>query len=138
MKKTLILALIVLVMLVVTTSVFAQTAPKKPDVFVRTVPIVKILTHQLGYKIYYTDTRGDLNFFYVPVQWFTAAGGKGSITYGSGPKFPYFSIYWLDNEFSHIKLFLVENIASETWGILTARSSAVEDKFAVEEPEIEF
>jgi hypothetical protein len=138
MKKTFALALIVSVMLVMTASVFAQSAPKKPDVFVRTVPIIKILTHQLGYKIYYTDTRGNMNHFYVPVKWFTTAGGRGSITYGNGPKYPYFSIYWLDNEFSHIKLFLVENVASETWGVLTARNSAVQDKFDVEAPEIEF
>ena len=138
MKKALALALIVLVMLAVTTSVFAQSTHKKPDVFVRTVPIVKILTHQLGYKIFYTDTRGELNSFYVPVGWFTAAGGKGSIVYGNGAKFPYFSIYWVDSKFSHIKLFLVENIGSETWGVLTARNSAVQDKFDIEEPQLEF
>ena len=138
MKRTTALVLIVSVMLLMTTSVFAQSAHKKPEIFVRTVPIIKILTHQLGYKIYYTDTRGNMNHFYVPLEWFTMDSGKASIVYGVGPKFPYFAIYWVNNEFSHIKLFLVENVSSETWGVLTARNSAVQDKFDVEEPQIEF
>ena len=102
----------------------------------RTVPIVKIYSHQLGYKVYYRTARGDVDSFYVPVEWFTTAGGKGSITYGTGPQYPYFSIYWVDKKFNHIKLFLIESQLSDTWGSLKAAPSEVADQFKVEEPKI--
>ena len=118
---------------------FAQSRPRDVDsVYVRTMPIIKIYSHQLGYKIYYLTARGEVDSFYAPIEWFTQAGGKGGIAYGMGPQYPYLSIYWVDKKFSHIKLFLVESPLSDTWGVLRGASFQVADLFKVDEPKLKF
>jgi hypothetical protein len=136
-KRTFLLVLLLAV--VVGTVALAQSRPADVEsIYVRTRPIVKILTHQLGYKVFYVTQRGDVEAFYVPVEWFTRAGGKGTIAYGAGPQYPYFSVYWVDREFSHIKLFLQENIAARSWGELRASASEVAGEFDIEEPQIQW
>jgi hypothetical protein len=139
MRKLILIMIVVAMALVSTATVFGQSKPADVDsIYARTRPIVKILSHNLGYKVYYVTVRGDVGHFYLPIEWFTTAGGKGSITYGTGAKYPYFSMYWVDNSFSHIKLFLVENVMDDSWGVLTAQPSVVADKFGVEEPQIDW
>ena len=134
MRKTVILVLALLA----ASAAFGQSrASEVESIYAQTKPIIKILSHQLGYKIYYVNDKNDIGAFYVPIGWFTEAGGKGSISYGSGAKYPYFSIYWVDHKFSHIKLFLIENPMSETWGVLRARSADVAASFQVEAPALD-
>jgi hypothetical protein len=130
--------LLVLIVLALGSSVFAQSRPQDvSNITVRTVPIIKIYSHQLGYKVYYITTRGEVSSFYLPVEWFNVAGGKGVLSYGSGPQYPYMSIYWVDKKFSHIKLFLIENPMSDSWGVLRDSPAEAADKFKVEEPKLE-
>jgi hypothetical protein len=130
--------LLVLFVLALGSSVFAQERPKDvQNITVRTVPIVKIYSHQLGYKVYYVGTRGTVSSLYLPVEWFENAGGKGQVTYGLGAQYPYMSIYWVDKKFNHIKLFLIESALSDTWGVLREAPSEIADKFKVDEPKLE-
>lgn len=125
-----------LILLAAGVSLFAQNqAGDAGSVYVRTMPIIKIYTHQLGYKIYYVTDRGDTASFYAPLEWFHQTGGKGSIIYGLGAQYPYFSIYWVDKKFSHIKLYLIESMLSDTWGVLKEPASQVADKFKIDAPD---
>ena len=128
---------VVIVLVVLAASLQAQSQARDVEsIYVRTAPIIKIFIHQLGYKIYYLTEGGDTASFYLPIEWFTEAGGKGSITYGLGPQFPYFSAYWVDKKFSHVKLFLIESMQSDTWGVLKGDRSQLADQFKVEEPRL--
>jgi hypothetical protein len=116
-------------------SVFGQ---QDADLFVKSVPILKVLSHPLGYKVYYQKANADFGFFYVPVNWFRGAAGKGAIIWGNEADYPYFSIYWRNKEFFYIKLFLKEDMAHDTWGVLEADISDVKDKFDIETLKVEF
>ena len=114
---------------------FASFGQEVEDIYVKSIPIVKILAHPLGYKIFYITSSDELAFLYTPREWFSQAGGKGTIVWGRTNEFPYFSIFWINNEFSHIKLFLKENLSDPTWGVLEATDSQVRDKFTIEAPD---
>ena len=133
MTKKLFLALFMCVLFCV--SLFGQ---EEIDLFVKSVSIVKILSHPLGYKVYYLKANADFDSFYVPVEWFRGAANKGAIIWGRAPEYPYFSIFWQNKEFSYIKLFLNENLAHDSWGVLEANRDVVKDKFAIETLELKF
>ena len=133
MRKLLYVA--ILMGLLLTSSVFGQ---ESSDFFVKSVSILKILSHPLGYKIYYQKVNADFVFFYVPVNWFRGAANKGAIIWGNEPDYPYFSIFWSNAEFYRLKLFLKDNMADDSWGTLKADISEVKDKFDIETLKLEF
>ena len=109
----------------------------EPDIFVKTMPITKIYTHKLGYKVLYL--KNDLNFgeFYVPLKWFDMAGGKGVIVKGVDPAYPYFSIFWKQGEFHSVKLFVHRDLQHESWGSLRLVPD-ISDKFDIDSLELDF
>ncbi len=134
MKKTIGLVLIFLAFWSLF-SLYAQEQDTK--LFVKTVSIIKIYTHSAGYKILYLKSNMDLGEFYVPMHWFTRTGGKGEVVWGDQPSYPYFSIFWVDGKYDHIRLYLQKNLGSESWGIL--KEGSVDDSlFKVEELNLEF
>ena len=134
MKKTIGLVLIILAFWSMF-SLYAQEQDTK--IFVKTVSIIKVYSHSAGYKVLYLKSNMDLGEFYVPMHWFTSAAGKGEIVWGDQPAYPYFSIFWVDGKFDHIRLYLHKNIESETWGMLR-EASVDENVFEVEELNLEF
>jgi len=135
MKKALFILLVAL-LLGCSVLVFAQQQQK--DVYVKSVPIVKILSHRLGYKVYYLKQNMDLASFYAPVEWFVGTAGKGKIVWGRKPEYPYFTVVWEDGEFLYIKLYLFENMDHDSWGVFKAADSQVRDVFDIEAPKLEF
>ena len=107
------------------------------DVFYKHAQIVKIYTHMLGYKVVYRKSNLRLGEFFVPMNWFKNSGGKGEIVWGSKPSYPYFSVFWVDGKFNHIRLYVVSNVNSHTWGVLEGGKELIED-FQIEELNIEF
>ncbi len=134
MKKRISLVLIFLVLWSLF-SLYAQEQDTK--LFVKTVSIIKVYSHSAGYKILYLKSNMDLGEFYVPMRWFTRAGGKGEIVWGDQLSYPYFSIFWVDGKYDHIRLYLHKNLDSETWGLLK-EGSVDEANFEVEELNLEF
>jgi hypothetical protein len=133
MKRTVILVALVLLILTAAT-VGAQE--QDPKIYVKTVGIMKILNHSLGYKILYLKSSMEVGEFYVPHSWFKA-GGKAELVLGSGPAYPYFSIFYKDGVFDHIKIYAADNIQHLSWGRLKPQvgDSA---KFDVETLDLEF
>ena len=109
---------IVLCLLVLLTISAVSGFAEDPDMFVKTMPITRIYTHKLGFKVVYLKT--DMNFgeFYVPIQWFDATGGKGVMLRGIDPAYPYFSIFWQNGEFHSIKLYVIDHLGDESWAPL--------------------
>jgi hypothetical protein len=128
--------LVLAVFIMLPSSAFSQ--PQRRDIYTVSVPIIKIFAHQLGYKIYYLKYDLTLGSFHVPIDWFTSAGGKGTITWGRTDVYPYFSLYWRDKKFFQIRLFLKENLFDESWGVLKVPIGEARSLFQVEEVALDF
>lgn len=110
--------------------------------YVKTVPIAKVYMHNLGYRVVYQ--KSDLNFavFYVPKKWFDLAGTereepKAELVLTNEPAVPYFSIFWKDGQFDHIRLYLHKNLQDDSYGDLKDPES-LNDKFDIESLDLEF
>jgi hypothetical protein len=114
---------------------FSQAAENKypTDVYVKTVHIVKIWMHPLGYMIQFWTSHSRVGEVYVPVTWFNKGpDSKADIVYAQDSAYPYFSIFWADGKFDHVTIHALSDYRSPTWGVLetaTDRSS----QFSVEE-----
>mgnify|MGYP006281731171 CR=1 FL=1 len=107
------LILVIFLLLAVGTALFAAES----DFFVKTVPITKVYLYNEGFRILYLKSSLDFGVFYVPMDWFsTSANSKAEVVYDTNPAFPYFSIFWENGEFHHIRLYLEENRDAESWG----------------------
>ncbi|UCF95802.1 MAG: hypothetical protein JSV89_11515 [Spirochaetaceae bacterium] len=133
MKRT-VLLIVLIFLLLGTLAVSAQT--QDPKLYVKTVGIMKILNHALGYKVLYLKSSMEVGEFYVPHSWFKA-GGKAELILGNGPAYPYFSVFYREGKFDHIKLYAPENIQHLAWGRLK-RQAGDSSKFEVETLDLEF
>ena len=107
------------------------------DIYVKTVLISKVYPHELGYRLLYI--RGDLSIgeLYVPREWFESAGGRGDLILGMDRSYPYLSIFWVNGEFSHIRLYLYNDLRHSSYGTFRNAASFV-DRFEVDTLEMEF
>lgn len=138
MKKALML-LAVTALALSCVPVFSQTARSDPkDAFAKTVPIVKIYSHNLGYKVLYFTSQYELAEMYVPMKWFAPGVEHAQIVWGNGPSFPCFSIIWADGKFDHVRLYLVDNFSSKTWAVLDDKGKDLSALFNVEGPPLQF
>jgi hypothetical protein len=133
MKRTIVLVVLISLLLGVS-AVSAQD--QDPKIYVKTVSIMKILNHSLGYKVLYLKSSMDVGEFYVPHSWFKA-GGKAELVMGNTPAFPYFSVFYRDGKFDHIKLYAHDNIQHLSWGRLKTQAGD-SSKFEVETLDLEF
>lgn len=112
------------------------------EFFVKTVPINKVYQHRLGYRISYTKSDHTLGIIYVPHKWFVREAGteaepKAELVTGSGQAFPYFSIFWRNGEFHHIRLYLEENLNAVSYDELD-NPEAFDSRFDKETLDPEF
>lgn len=133
MKRKIVLVVLISLLLGVS-AVSAQD--QDPKIYVKTVSIMKILNHSLGYKVLYLKSSMDVGEFYVPHSWFKA-GGKADLVMGNTRAFPYFSVFYRDGKFDHIKLYAHDNIQHLSWGRLKTQAGD-SSKFEVETLDLEF
>jgi hypothetical protein len=101
-----------------TTATSANTNPQ--DAYYKVVPIVKVWMHQLGYKVQFWTSKSQIGDIYIPLTWFNQGPlSKADIIYGNQPGYPYLSIVWVDGKFDHVKLYVLDNFNSLTWGVLS-------------------
>lgn len=120
----------------------ASLAAEESPYFVKTVPISKIYNHKLGYRVVYMTNNFQFKVFYIPTEWFAVAGETGvapkaELYFGNEPAFPYFSVFWKDGEFSHLRLYLKKDLNDTTWGDSTILGE-IDDKFQVDTLDLEF
>ena len=102
---------------------------EESTMFVKTMPIIRIYSHRMGFKVLYLKNNFTLGAFYVPLRWFDEAASKGLLVKGFFEEYPYFSIFWKDGEFHSVKLYVKENLQHETWGTLGSEEG-IDSKFA--------
>ena len=130
MKK--LILLIAIVILVASTGVFADTS----EYYVRTIPIIKVYSHNLGYRVVYMKSNFDLHVIYLPKAWFNVAAQTGEepkaeLVAGRDSTYPYFSVFWEGGVFSHIRLYLHSDLNHDSWGDMDP-TWELTDKFKVE------
>ena len=91
---------------------------QEPQVYVKSVPILKILSHPEGYKVLYMRSDMKVDELYIPHRWLSKTGGTAEIIFGDDPSFPYFSVFYRDGKFDFIRLYVMETVNDVTWGIL--------------------
>jgi hypothetical protein len=125
-RATLLLALVLFL-----AAIFAAQAQDESNTYVKSVSIMKVLAHTLGYKILYLKSSLEVGEIYVPYTWFTAAG-KAEVVFGGDRSYPYFSVFYKDGRFNFIRLYLKDNIQDVSWGRL-AFQEGDKAKFDVDE-----
>ena len=126
-----------LVFVFMLTSLLVSAQTQQEDVYYRQASILKIFSHAYGYKILYRKSDLNLGEIYVPKGWFLDSAGKAEIVWGNRPSYPYFSVFWVNGEFAHIRIYAVNNLNSPTWGVLSG-GREVRERFEIEELDVEF
>ncbi len=135
MKK--LILLVAILMLIASTGAFAESS----KYYVKTIPIIRIYDHSLGYKVVYMKSNFDLHVIYLPKEWFkvaaqTGVDPKAEIVAGRDSSYPYFSVFWEDGAFSHIRLYLNNDLMHNSWGDIDP-SIDLTEKFKVETLKLE-
>jgi hypothetical protein len=116
---------------------FLAFGQELPNVYVVTVPIVKILSHPEGYKVLYMRSDMQVDELYIPHRWLSKTGGKAEIVFGKEPSYPYFSAFYRDGKFDFIRLYVFEDVKDLTWGVLR-KTEASNAAFGGETLEIKY
>lgn len=132
MKKTLFIMLILGVM---AAGLCAESL--ESNLYFKSYPLSVVNVSSEGYRLIYMKSDMSYHVFYCPMDWFRGTDGKGEILYGSGPVFPYFTVFWEDGQFSHIKLYLHQDRHHSSWRDLPLGRD-YSDKFNVSEPQLAF
>jgi len=113
------------------------------DMYVKSVPISKVYNLKLGFRIVYMKSNTQMQVFYVPDTWFetaaiTGSAPKAEVIYGNEDAYPYFSIFWANGKFDHIRLYLKSNLEDPSWGGINPAWGNLDDKFKVDTLKLDF
>ncbi|MDR3168043.1 MAG: hypothetical protein LBT93_08865 [Treponema sp.] len=140
MKKVVFIAAI-FTMLSTVVPVMAADIPddKRSEYYYVTVPIERIYPYRRGYVVSYQKGVTGIATVYLPVEWFTAASGKGElITLGSGTTWPHLTVYYRAGQFSHVRLYVRRERGHESWGNVPLNVN-IDDRFEnIDDLKLEF
>jgi len=127
-------AIACVLLLMLALAAFGQEQPK---VYVKSVPILKILSHPEGYKVLYMKSDMKVGEFYIPHGWLSKTGGKAEIIFGRDPSYPYFSAFYRDGKFDYVRLYVIDDVKDLSWGILR-KTEASNAAFGMDTLQIEY
>jgi hypothetical protein len=130
---------IAIVLLLAGLPVFAQeSSGAAKDAYVKSVPLIKVWIHQLGYVLQFWNSHSQIQEIYVPLTWFNRGpASKADIVYGNDRSYPYCSIFWVDGKFDHLRLYVFSDYNSPTWGVMGATTD-MDKSFDVQDIPKEF
>jgi hypothetical protein len=137
MKK---ICLIVTVLLVLGAAVLF--ADDTSNLYARTVQIVKVYPHHLGYKVTYLTSKLTYGTTYLPQKWFTQAAfkdgvqAKGELFWGVEDTYPYMIVFWENGKFSHVRLFLHKSMHDISYGVIRGEEDPA--AFDIEEIKLQY
>ncbi len=105
------------------------------DLYVKTLYIMSIYPHSLGYRVDYLTSSGQLNTCYVPLPWFSGTAGKAEIVSENGPSIPYMEIVFDAGKFKLVRLHVAPGYSGKGWKGLS-NGMNIDDKFKVDTLEI--
>jgi hypothetical protein len=126
--------IVVLIFIAVLSPVFAQEQlprihsaddhydsvnPHSDHMYFLNVPIDRIFPTSQGYIVQYRKNSADNSFGVVgiPNEWFTGAGAKAEYyVLPRGANWPSMSVFYVDGEFNHVRLYVHRSKSHRTWG----------------------
>jgi hypothetical protein len=106
------------------------------DYYYLHLPIAKIYSHPLGYRVVYSPSYGVYKDAYLPFAWFVP-GGKGELVFDHGPAYPYMEVFYKNGKFDHVRLYAETDSNSPTWKTLPATLD-LSKEFAIDDLKLEF
>ncbi len=111
----------------------SSTNPIPKDAYYKSVPLIKVWMHQLGYMVQFWTSKSTVGQIYIPITWFNQGpNSKADIIYGNEPGYPRLVIFWVDGKFDHVNLYVLNYYESLTWGVLS-QAADVTSQFNVED-----
>ena len=111
----------------------SSTNPIAKDAYYKSIPLIKVWMHQLGYKVQFWTSKSQVGDIYIPLTWFNQGpNSKADIIYGNEPSYPRLVIFWVDGKFDHVNLYVLNNYESGTWGVLN-QAGDLTSQFNVED-----
>ena len=117
--KKLIITVIFAVIFSAGSHLFAQTIPedRESEFYYLNISIERIWPYRAGYIVQYRRGFFQHGRAYLPLEWFTSTASKGEIIkLPPGNAWPYMSVYYLNGEFSHVRLYVHRWASHPTWG----------------------
>jgi len=124
--KKLIVAAVVLVLFFVGSPVFAQEEGGEQEgtasgPAIINIPLDRVWPHHLGFIVQYRRP-GNRRFAraYLPMEWFASGEDNRAevITLPPGSSWPSMTVFFMDGEFSHVRLYLHRMLGHSTWGFV--------------------
>jgi hypothetical protein len=115
MKKLVVL----LIFLAVISPVFAQnTSGNLPsNVHYFNVSVERVFPSIMGYVVQYRRGVNQISTIGIPNEWFRDAAGRAEmIRLPPGTDWPSMSVFFIDGEFSHVRLYVHRVRTHSTWG----------------------
>jgi len=108
----------ILIILALAAPVFAQVNnDRDTKLYVINIPVEKIYPSHEGYIIMYKSGASTTGTIGIPNEWFTDAGGRAQLVkLPLASDWPTMSVFFVDGEFSHVRLYTHPAKSHWTWG----------------------
>ena len=97
-----------------TFTLFAETTTS--PLYYKILRIEKIYPMQEGYRVVYLTPVGTLHDLYIPMSWFGTGTSKAVLITGDNPTYPYLAVYWDNDKFDYVKVYVKSDPADPSWG----------------------
>ena len=113
---------VVLIIFAVISPVFAQNNAKSIDdnIYYHNIPVEKVFPTVDGYVIQYRKNSSNfLGTIGLPIEWFTVSPVKAQVyKLPHGLDWPTMSVFYVNGEFSHVRLYIHPAKSHRSWGNL--------------------
>jgi len=108
--------IIVLVFLALVSPIFAQSNSEDRLYYIN-VTVERIFPSMEGYVIQYRSGSNVIATIGIPIEWFSDAGGRADlIKLSAASDWPTMSIFYVNGQFSHVRLYVHPVKSHHTWG----------------------
>ena len=117
--KKLIFAVVFIALFTLGSPVFAQRIPEEmeSDLYYVNLTLDRIWPAREGYIVQYRKGFYRHGRAFLPFDWFTDVSGRGEIiTLPRGRSWPSMSVFYVNGEFSHVRLYVHRLQTHRTWG----------------------
>ncbi|GHT96577.1 hypothetical protein FACS1894141_6890 [Spirochaetia bacterium] len=99
------------------------------ELYYMSVSLEKVYPYSKGYVVEYRKGTTGMATAYIPLEWFSGAGGKAElIQLGTGTRWPSLTVYYKGGQFDHLWLYVSKRLNHETWGNIPQNVN-IDDRF---------
>jgi hypothetical protein len=117
--------------------VSAQNGAAPSNLYVKTVLVSKVYSHNLGYRLLFLKSDLSIGEVFIPMAWFDQGSGKGELVLGIDRSYPYLSVFYVDGQFSHVRLYLYSDTRHPSYGFLS-QPERFDGSFGIDTLDISF